>query len=69
MNRLPLMLSARLFTALLSVLNGLESPHKGNANFDMVKSLSESSVGKDEFSYRRSFIQMINAAKSITALN
>ena len=46
-----------------------ESPHKGRADFAMVKSLSESSVGKDEYGYRRSFIQMINAARSIKALN
>jgi len=46
-----------------------DSPHKGRADFSMIQALSESSIGKDEFGYRRSFIQLINAAKIIKALN
>jgi Ca-activated chloride channel family protein len=45
-----------------------ESPHKGGADFALVQSLSESSIGNDEFGYRRSFIQMVNAAKAVKNL-
>jgi Ca-activated chloride channel family protein len=46
-----------------------DSPHKGSADFAMVQALSESSTGRDEFGYRRNFVQMVNAAKTVKALH
>jgi Ca-activated chloride channel family protein len=46
-----------------------ESPHKGAADFAMVKTLSEPYVGKDEFGYRRNSVNMVDAAKAVKILN
>ena len=46
-----------------------DSPHKGSTDFAMVQNLAETSVGTDEFGYRRNFIMLVKAAKTAKALN
>ena len=46
-----------------------DSPHKGSADFAMAQTLAESSLGTDEYGYRRNFVQLVRAAKSAKALN
>jgi len=46
-----------------------DSPYKGSANFEMVQTLAESSIGTDTYGYRRNFILLIRAAKTARALN
>ncbi|MDR1840122.1 MAG: VWA domain-containing protein [Treponema sp.] len=46
-----------------------DSPHKGSVNFDMVQTLAESSLGTDEYGYRRGFAQLVRAAKTAKVLN
>ena len=45
-----------------------DSPHKGNAGFDMVQSLAETSLGPDTYGYRKSFIQMARSARAIQSV-
>ena len=45
-----------------------DSPHKGSANFDTVLTMAESSLGTDEYGYRRGFVQLARAAKTAKAL-
>ena len=45
-----------------------DSPYKGSADFNMVQKLAESSIGRDEYGYRKSFILLVKAAKSAKAL-
>jgi Ca-activated chloride channel family protein len=46
-----------------------DSPYKGSADFETVLSMAESSLGADEYGYRRSFTQLVRAAKTAKALN
>jgi hypothetical protein len=46
-----------------------ESPYKSSADFTMAETLAESSLGRDEFGYRRGFVQLLKAAKSAKALS
>jgi Ca-activated chloride channel family protein len=39
------------------------SPHKGKAGFEMVEQLALSSLGKDEYGYRKDFITLIHNAR------
>ena len=45
-----------------------DSPYKGTADFALVQSLAESSLGRDEYGYRRGFVQMVKTAKTVKAL-
>jgi len=45
-----------------------DSPYKGSADFAMVQTMAESSLGKDEYGYRRGFVQLVRAAKPAKAL-
>jgi Ca-activated chloride channel family protein len=42
-----------------------DSPYKGNADFDMVLAMADSSLGEDRFDYRRAFLNLAEAAKKI----
>jgi len=42
---------------------------QGSADFAMAQNLAESSFGKDEYGYRRGFVQLVKAAKTAKALN
>ncbi|MDR1636855.1 MAG: VWA domain-containing protein [Treponema sp.] len=42
-----------------------ESPYGGNAGFDMVLAMAESSLGEDRFGYRRRFLDLVKKAKSL----
>ncbi|MDR2210980.1 MAG: VWA domain-containing protein [Spirochaetaceae bacterium] len=44
-----------------------DSPHRGNAGFDMVLALAEPSVGQDRYGYRRGFLNLVKEAKKIKA--
>jgi len=40
-----------------------DSEFKGNANFENVKKLAEGAKGKDEFGYRKEFLELVQKAK------
>jgi Ca-activated chloride channel family protein len=42
-----------------------DSPYKGNAGFDNILNMAQTSVGKDESGYRRGFLEMIKKAQAI----
>jgi Ca-activated chloride channel family protein len=44
-----------------------DSPYKGSTDFDMVQAMAESSIGTDQFGYRRSFTQLVRAARTAKA--
>ncbi len=46
-----------------------DSPHKGNATYDSILELAESSVGLDKEGYRAEFIELIRRARAIGDLN
>ncbi|MDR1837215.1 MAG: von Willebrand factor type A domain-containing protein [Treponema sp.] len=46
-----------------------DSPYKGSADFQMVQTMSEASLGTDGYGYRRGFAQLVRTAKTAKALN
>lgn len=42
-----------------------DSPHKGDTGFGMIKRLAKGSVGRDAKGYRKEFIRMVNATRSL----
>jgi Ca-activated chloride channel family protein len=44
-----------------------ESPHAGNATFDSVLALARDGRGRDEAGYRAGFIEMVEAARTISS--
>ena len=40
-----------------------DSKFKGNVNFDSVKTMAEGAMGKDEFGYRKEFLELVQKAK------
>jgi hypothetical protein len=40
-----------------------DSPYRGNAGFDLVLALAESSLGQDAFGYRRGFLELARKAQ------
>ena len=45
-----------------------ESPYKGSADFALVQNLAATSIGLDEYGYRKGFIQMVKTAEAIKKL-
>ena len=42
-----------------------ESPHRSDANFDMVYRLAEAGLGSDEHGYRAEFVELVERAEEI----
>jgi Ca-activated chloride channel family protein len=42
-----------------------DSPYKGNAGFDSILNMAQSSIGKDLSGYRRGFLELIKKARAI----
>lgn len=45
-----------------------DSPHRGNADWDFVKRLAKAGIGADANGYRREFIELVELAKEVSAL-
>jgi len=43
-----------------------DSEHKGNFNFDKVADLAKTSLGEDEYGYRREFVRLVQTAKGLS---
>jgi Ca-activated chloride channel family protein len=44
-----------------------DSPHKGAASMESVRSIAEDSIGSDRNGYRREFLQLVQRARQIRA--
>ena len=46
-----------------------DSPHKGDATYDSILELAESSIGTDKEGYRTEFVDLVRRARAIADLN